>query len=336
MTPVQIVHHAHGSPDLPECSAACGVCYVCCGPVERGQPVKDWLKTSYTDQNRARNPLATHVCEACVYVHSRTAPVLGRPAKDGKKFGGNFRNYSHLFEDGWVSPAFGEDGARSQGYINASKGEKPAIREFLRRNHGGIWFAAIADSGQKHVLPFAPMNGPGRGGVVLFDETRVVVPESLELVDSMASLLTAGATKDEIERGDYRAATWKRCKPEVITFESEHGSARGAAWFALSLWLAQRDEEAVAARLAAEKEEKKRDRRTGKGKAAHRNRGDAPRDAKRVPADGAGERSEALGDSPKPSKGRRKNVRNTRGVGNQATARSTDPVTGQGRLPGFD
>lgn len=342
MTPVQIVHRTHGGAEFPECSIAHGSCYVCCGIVVRGQSIKDWLKTSYTDQNRARNPTASHVCEACVYVHSRTAPVLGRPPKPGKKFGGNFRNYSHLFEEGWNSPPFGDNDSQVAGYVNASKGEKPLIREFLRREHGGVWFAAIADSGQKHVLPFAPLNGPGRGGLVLFDETRVAVPESLELVDAMAGLLTAGATKEEVDRGGYRPMTWQRCALAVRMFEAEHGGGRGSAWFALALWLAQRDEEAVAARQAAEKEAakaakaRKSDRRKGKGKAQDRNRGDAARVAQRIPADGSGERTEALGDSTKPIKGRRENMRDARGVGNKAPARSTDPDTGQGRLPGFD
>lgn len=342
MTPTQIVYAAHGSPVLEQCEEAAGRCYVCVGELSRGQSVAKWMGSNFTDQNRARNPLASHVCEACVYVHSRTAPVLGRPAKPGKKFGGNFRNYSHLYEGGWDSPAFGDDGARSRGYVNASKGEKPLIREFLRRDHGDVWFAAIADSGQKHVLPFTPMNGPGRGGRVLFDEAIVIVPPTLELVDAMMVLLTAGATKDEIERGEYRPMTWQRCPDAVRMFESENGSGRGGAWFGLALWLAQRDEEAVAARQAAEKEAakaakaRKNDRRVGKGKAADRNSGDAARDAQRVPADRTGERAEALGDPPKPVKGRRKDVRDSRGVGNKAPARSADPRTGQVRLPGFD
>ena len=104
-----------------------------------------------------------------MFICSRTSPVPGRPAKEGKKFGGNFRNYTHLWDE--------------RGYANASKGEKPVIREFLARNHAGPWFAAIADSGQKHVLPFARLNGPGRPGIVLLDELVVrVLPDAYLVV----------------------------------------------------------------------------------------------------------------------------------------------------------
>lgn len=48
----------------------------------------------------------------------------------------------------------------------------------------------------------------------------------------------------------------------VDVFEQTYAYLRGGAWFRLAVWLAQRDEEAVAQRLAAEKEAKR-----AKGKA---------------------------------------------------------------------
>jgi flagellar biosynthesis regulator FlaF len=346
LTAPQLVWIAHGEPSVEACSAGDGLCLVCCGPLSRGQAVHEWLKSSFTDQNRTRNPLATHVCEACCYVMSRTSPVLGRPPKEGKKFGGNFRNYSHLYESGWDSPSFGDDLSRSNGYVNASKGEKPAIREFLRREHVGMWFAGIADSGQKHVLPFTPLNAPGRGGVVLFEEQLVHVHDSLELVDAMMSLLTAGATKEELDRGDYRAQTWMRCEADVRSFEAAHAKERQSAWWSLALWLAQRDEEAVAARMAAEKaakkkaakprKEKRSDRRTNKGAPPEPDGGDTAGTAERLPEDGAGQRDEALGDPAKQSTGSSKKLGKRRRVADEATARIADTEPGTLRLPGFD
>jgi hypothetical protein len=174
---------------------------------------------------------------------SRTSPVLGRPAKEGNKFGGNFRNYSHLWEKG-------------RGYSNASKGEKPAIREFLAREHAAPWFAAIADSGQKHVLMFVALNGPGRSGVVMFDEQPVCVPDSVALVDSITALLSAGVTKDEIGSREYYVRTMAERRELVERFEAEHGSERGSGWFTLALWLSQRDEEEFQRQDAARKARK--------------------------------------------------------------------------------
>ena len=174
------------------------------------------MGTNFTSQTLCRAPSSGWVCEACAYITSRTSPVIGRDAKEGKKFGGSFRNYSHLWDE--------------RGYVNASKGEKPAIREFLARDHRAPWFAALADSGQKHVLPFSVLNGPGRGGVVLFDEVRVPIPADQSLVDECTALLTAGATKEELECGDYSArATLARCTRLLVASCTEARTGRGTA-----------------------------------------------------------------------------------------------------------
>ena len=254
MTPTQIVHAICGAPLVDDCAEGSGLCYVCGGEVTRGKTVADWMPSTYTDQARVAVPTATHTCEACCFVMSRVSPVPGRPAKDGKQFGGNFRNYCHLWEEGWDATAFGDDGTRIPNYANASKGQKPLIRAFLERHHAGPWFAAIADSGQKHVLPYVQTNVPGTGGVVLFDEVQVSVPSDVSLIGELCRMLTDGATKEELERGDYRPQTWQRLGRERLrSFEATHGRLRGS-WFTLALWLAQRDEDAVAVRLAAEKE----------------------------------------------------------------------------------
>jgi hypothetical protein len=255
-----------------------------------------------------------------VFVCSRIAPVLGRPAKDGKKFGGNFRNYSHCYEQGWASPAFGDGGPAGIGYINASKGEKPAIRAFLARQHEATWFAAIADSGQKHVLPWAPLNASGRAGRVLFDEQIVSVPDDQSLVADLATLLTSGATKDEIARGDYSARAWHLCGEQIRTFERAHSSERHSAWFGLACWLAQRDEEAVQRRIDAEKEE--RDRRKNKGRSAHKDSGGSAGRARRVSREPKRERAQALGPDPEPAARSSTNDIDAGGMGDPAVPES--------------
>lgn len=301
-SPSQIVWVAHGSPRIDGCGGAEDQrplrCYLCGGQIDRGMLVAKWMGSGFTDQSRARNPAGSHVCEACCYVTSRTSSVLGRPPgacsvcdgtlhvvkvpKAGKgsrsrkgdecpkcdgtgknPSGSNMRNVSHLYEQGWT-------GRMAPGYANASKGEKPAIRAFLERRHQGAWFAAIADTGQRHMLPFTPLNGPGRTGFVLFEESLVFVPESLVLVADMAALLTEGATKAELQSGNYGPSSWRLCETLIRTFEAEIRHTRGAPWFALALWLAQRDEEKVQARLVREKEN--RDAKRGRKRATGGNR----------------------------------------------------------------
>lgn len=364
MTPSQIVWSAHGSP-LGECGPGEGRCFVCCGQVEHGRLVADWLSTNFTDSNRCRMPNATHVCAACVFVQSRVSPVLGRPAGgckvcsgtgivttippkgkgskskigdpcpkcDGEgaaQFGGNFRNYSHLWEQGWASPAFAADetgelrGPPGIGYVNASKGEKPLVRAFLEREHAAPWFAAIADSGQKHVLPFARMNGQGRSGVVLFDEWLVSVPEDTSLIGEMVTMLTSGVTKDELASRDYYARSWQESRVQIEQFEARHGGGRGGGWFTLALWLAQRDEEEHA-RRQAEKDARNADR------------GNADRAKKRLPTR-AGRKAadDVLDAAPGPSPKRGAAVNERERVVEPDAATAPDRKPRQGQLSFFD
>jgi hypothetical protein len=262
VTPSILTWQAHGSPKVAgRKQSPAGGCYLCCGVTPFCVPVEKWMGDNFTSQTLARCPWSQHVCEACAYVTSRVSPVLGRHAKEGKKFGGNFRNYSH--------------GHDENGYRNWSKGEKPGIREFVEREHSAPWFLVIGESGQKHTIPFARMNGPGRAGVVLFDEQTIGVPADALLIADMIALLTLGVTKEEIDRREYRSRLYVERRTEIETFEAAHGRGRGGGWFTLALWLAQREgvqesEDAHAGRVV-----KKEMRNAGRGIAA--------RASKRVP-----------------------------------------------------
>ena len=265
------------------------MCWVCGGDATEGMHWRKWSGANFVNQNKVKAPSEQYVCSACVHISSRISPVPGRPPKDGKKYGGNFRNYTHLFDLGG-----------SPSYVNASKGQKPIILDWLRKPHAGPWFAAVADSGQKHVIPWAPVNPPGtRRGLVLFDETLVKVPvhgsPGWDLVPKMAALLTMGATKAEMETGSYTPRAWSLCGEALATFEEDWGWKRGGSWFALAMWLAQRDEEKVAERLAEEKEQRRvKTQGRRQRKAQNADGGSAAGGTKIVPARGR-KRDQALG-----------------------------------------
>lgn len=244
-----------GAPCSADCVALDAfACWVCGGESQRGAVAADWVAGNFTGSDRIRRPDSRHVCEACVYVMSRLSPVPGRPPKDGSEFGANFRNFSHL--------------VHASEYMNASKGEKPCVRAWLRATKQGPWFAAIADSGQKHVVPFAPVNPhSGRGGLVLFEEAVVSLPNSeheWRIVDDACQLLTDGATKESLKSGDYAPGEYQRCAAQILAFEAAYSRLRHSPWFALVVWLAQRDEEAVAARMAAEKAKRVKNGKAGR------------------------------------------------------------------------
>jgi hypothetical protein len=295
-TASQIVHGLDGAKTHPECDALPAFrCWICAGEAARGMLRVDWLGVTFVGQNKVRYPASDHVCEACVVVMSGKPPDTERM-------------YSHLVE--------------GLERMRLNKGNKPAMREFLRRAHASEWFAAIADSGQKHVIPWTPVNPPGSsGGRVMFEEALVVLPSAdsgWSLIDDLTVLLTCGATKEEVSRGTYGSGSYQRCASAIFDFEMRRRDERGSPWFDLAVWLAQRDETAVAIRMADEKESnaarkefskrhatKKREMahagRSGKRKAAYPDGGDAARNTVGVSSNVGSEHPETLGSDPGPN-----------------------------------
>lgn len=306
LTAPRLLHEHHGSPAAPGCGPLPEGerCWVCAAPAARGIDRVRWMGASFVGQNRVRRADASHVCESCVWA------MAGKPPD-------TLRMWSHLW-------------SADLGYLRVNKGSKGAMRAWLRAPKPGAWFAAIADSGQKHVVPWAPVNVGSRGGRVLFEEQLVLLPDAhgWQLVDDLADLLTAGASKEDVGRGDYGSFAWARCAERIRAFEARWSGLRGGAWWALALWLAQRDEEAVAARQAAEKaaaaavkEAQREARRTGKGKAPDADGGSAARPARRVSRDAGLQPAEALGPAAGSDARGGANVRKPRGVDDQDGAR---------------
>lgn len=274
-SPSAIIHRLTGSAPHHLCSDQRPfVCWVCGSPSARGIQRYKWMGANFTGQNKVRCPSSEHVCEPCVHV------TAGKPPDTE-------RMWSHLVE--------------GDQHLRLNKGSKAAMRQFLFRYHKDPWFAAIADSGKKHIVPWCPVNTPGKSGSVLFEETVVDIPEDHSLVDEISVLLTLGATKEEMATGNYGARAWQLCGDTLRNFEERHGGERHGPWFDLALWLAQRDEEAVAVRLEAEraataaKKAAEKARKRGQGKAKKPNDGATAGAARRVSGNARVQRTKALG-----------------------------------------
>lgn len=225
--------------DLPECR-----CWLCGAPTADGVPWKKWQSAKFTDQNKCSAPESDCVCPACVWACSWVRP-LGYPAPEAGKRGVNLRLFSHLLD--------------ARGYQYFNKAAKPSILSWLRGPHEGDWLACIADSGQKHLIPWTPINPPGLQpgyGVVYFEQRQLQLG-NWALVDAMVELLTLGTTKAEVETGSYSARSWGVVRNELRRFESSFASLRGGAWFSLALWLSQRNEARWKV-IDAERKERKR------------------------------------------------------------------------------
>lgn len=226
-----IVHRVAGAPQVDECEEISGLCWFCGGAHRRGMEVRRWVKAGFTTGNRVRCPSSTTVCEPCVFICSRLSPVPGRPPAPGKKLGGNFRNYSHCAE------IVGDEIS----YCNASKAEPERVVEFLRRPKRGRWWCAVAESGQKHAIPWAPPNGPGIRGVVAFDDVTVTIPEGKRwgLLDRIETLLLLGVPRGAIADGRWSVDMCRKHGDALREFDDRWGHERGGSWFALCIHLAK-------------------------------------------------------------------------------------------------
>lgn len=242
MTPASRLHSMAGSPQMPGCDDHPASCVVCASTQPRTTRYESWQGSAFTNQDKLRgHGLSDRVCEPCVWAHSWVAPPDKPPNPPGTK-GLNLRLFSHFWSE-------------RGGYVSLNKANKAAMRTWLRaRTNGERWWACIADTGQKHIIPWVREQRRARG-VIRFEERDVVMGD-WALVDAMTAALTAGVTKAEIESHGFTPRAWELARPEVETLIRLAVDAYGSGWWALSIWLAQRDEDAVATRLAAAKETK--------------------------------------------------------------------------------
>lgn len=270
LTPSRIIWALAGEPVAEGCQPVDVLCRMCAKPTTLAQVFDRWQGSSFTDQNKVKCTSSLHICAACIWAHSWVQPPGMEPAPPGKK-GVCLRLFSHFHD--------------ARGYRYWNKANKAEIRDWLRAPKSGEWFAAIADSGQKHVLPYTQMNPAGtRRGLVRFEERDVVLGDWARL-DEMTELLNDGVTKEAIESGEFTSQHWQDSESLIRAFEGRHGRDRGSGWFGLCLWLAQRDEHIWKERM----DERKRERAARKADG-----GGAARDEKSVPR-GRRKSAKALG-----------------------------------------
>lgn len=222
-----ILHREAEAPSIDGCTAPVpDRCYLCgcTSPALLGRDRLEWMGGNFTDQNKVRIYDGSHVCEHCIWACSWVAPpgLRGTGAR-----GPRLTQYSHCYD--------------ARGWRWFTKAEKPAIRQWLREPGKAPWFAAIADSGKKHLLPWTPINHGGVRGVVRFEESVVTLGD-WRLVDEMATLLTAGVRKAELESWDFETRTLVAHAEAVRDFCSRWRSEHRGRWYALALWLAQKED----------------------------------------------------------------------------------------------
>jgi hypothetical protein len=214
-TVTHLLHRAAGSP--PGAGDTPGTCCVC-GLPGVGLSFGDWVRRTFTDWDKLVP--GDILCQPCQFSFCERSELLA--ARVGKEKPQRMRNYSHFVAGGeWVP---------------LSKGDKARMAHILLYESPEV--AVIAQSGQKHILPWAVP------GTVQFELTCIRDRHGLgPLLAKIETLYDGGLSKGEIETGDYAqhrvlrfgTALWRE-------LEAELRPMRGTALFALALFLAQKTE----------------------------------------------------------------------------------------------
>ena len=245
-TPSRIVFQAAGSHAVEGCSYSTpGTerCALCGHPSLRGTPYAKWQGTAFASQNQLACPGSSWICEPCVWSCSWVAPpgfVAAPTVKVKDKRTGEMVEKERTRVPRLT--AFSHLWSESDGYWHATGADREKIRGWLRAPKSGAWFAAIADSGKKHVLPFTPLNPAGSVAQWARIDDDLVRIGSWDLVDAMSALLVV-STRAGIESGQHSGYAWRTAPEQVRDFERAWSPLRGSAWFRLALWLATKPEQ---------------------------------------------------------------------------------------------
>lgn len=204
----QLIYEDAGSPDVKgkPCNKPCAVCG---GYGETGLPIET-LPGTFTAYDQMLSPDSDIVCSACVWAMS------GRPPDTLRLWSFVYRETGEHIE----SPRPKGIGPRTWA---GNKADMSPVRKILLDPPEGAYAVTLADSGQIHVLPFAPVS-VGREWSVQLDRHRIDGrPEQLKhLLFHSASLLLAGFGREEVEKGvpnthNYMKAreAWHRHMPHL-------------------------------------------------------------------------------------------------------------------------
>ena len=200
-----------------------GQCRIC-GQSSIGQAFGDWVKTTFMDWDKL---VAGEIaCDGCLFWLDEASEELAR--RVGKEKPQRMRNYSHFVVNGEWMPL--------------SKGDKVRMRALLL-GRPFPELAAVAISGQKHIVFRARRNPPGgRAGWVQVEEAAVFVdPAELGALLESVEELYLGFSKAEIATGQYRQyrirkfglARWRELDMCIR-------DRRGSPLLDLAIFLAQR------------------------------------------------------------------------------------------------
>lgn len=194
-----------------------GTCAMCARHVEQSAPAKKWLEgKSFTDPSHLRTK-SDRVCEACAW------------ACTGKGMD-QVRMFTILAREDKTLPPSNPKAQFATDHLHfTSRADMRAVVDTLAHPPAGPWMVSVAESGQKHTLPYAVINhGRGRWRVRMDALEVDATPEDFAHVFShVIALRQAGHSADAIEHLNPHFAALKTVD-DITTWE--HHAAHLAPW----------------------------------------------------------------------------------------------------------
>lgn len=214
-------------------------CYLCASP-NAAHPLT--LKDSFTAHSICKAPDSKVMCDRCSWVLPLRCWYLN-PNK--KKWGKLFsRNWSWLFVgDTLVSPVI--QGEHTEGKdtlpIVSNLATRVEIREWLINPPEPPFTIAIAESGQKHILPWAQTAYNRDRFPIQFELDTVYIERQKfrNLLECYESLMALGFSKTEIDSGEYRSDRLMKSLADWEPLEETIALHRGERRLELISYVAQ-------------------------------------------------------------------------------------------------
>ncbi|MBP7881147.1 MAG: hypothetical protein KAZ70_01790 [Actinomyces sp.] len=160
-TPTRFVHDLIGQPPVTGATAAKlkdveAVCCVCGQTESRTAPADRALGANFTDRSMFHAPQADRVCWACAAVCSGKPPAT-------------LRMWTVVAAPDRALPPSAEKAAawigQHDGVCLTSKADTTPLIDVLLDPPSGEWLVSVAESGQKHVVPYATVNVGSSGTI---------------------------------------------------------------------------------------------------------------------------------------------------------------------------
>lgn len=217
----------------------------CCGRRHGLNQADDYLGAYFTDKVRARIPQSPYLCNFCAWAIKLRCWYFNRSKN----------KFVKLFARGWSSLLQGDTLIRPtiEGEHTDGKHVLPIVSDLPTRVEMRDWLLnppeppftiAIAESGQKHILPWA-QEGHGRDYFPVqfeLDSLWIDRAQFAGILNAYEQLMALGFSKTEINSGQYHSDRLMEALTEYEKPEAEISSWRGSRLLALVSHVSQQPE----------------------------------------------------------------------------------------------